>query len=54
MLGYPQFADSYNQNVEPLYQSGQGSMIDALGKVQDTSNKVLDQQWANVKIDIKS
>jgi multiple sugar transport system substrate-binding protein len=54
VLGYPQFADSYNQNVEPIYQTGQGNMLDGLGRVEATANKVLDQQWANVKIDMKS
>jgi multiple sugar transport system substrate-binding protein len=52
VLGYPQFADVFNQNVEPLYQSGDGSMIEALARVQDAGNKSLDQQWSKVKIDL--
>jgi multiple sugar transport system substrate-binding protein len=52
VLGYPQFAALYNQNVEPLYETGQGSMLDALGRVQDPTNRAFDQQWKNVKIHI--
>jgi multiple sugar transport system substrate-binding protein len=52
VLGFPEFNDAYGRNLEPIFGTGDGSILDALQKVQDTANKVLDDRWANVKIKI--
>jgi multiple sugar transport system substrate-binding protein len=52
VLGFPQYLDAFNRALEPIYNTGEGSVLDALATVEDATNKVLDQQWANVKIKI--
>jgi hypothetical protein len=52
VLGFPEFMDSYNRNLEPIFNNGEGSVLDALAAVEADANKVLDEKWANVKIDI--
>jgi ABC-type glycerol-3-phosphate transport system substrate-binding protein len=54
VLGYPEFIDSYNRLMEPIFNSGKGSIEDALAQIQEQTNAVLDEQWADVKIDIET
>jgi multiple sugar transport system substrate-binding protein len=54
VLGYPEFIDSYNRLMEPIFNSGEGSIEDALAQIQEQTNAVLDEQWADVKIDIET
>jgi multiple sugar transport system substrate-binding protein len=53
VLGFPEFLASYERNLDPIFNSGEGSMIDALAVVQEEANSVLDEEWANVEIDIE-
>lgn len=53
VLGFPEFLDSFARNVEPVFNTGEGSILDGLTKVEADANAVLDQKWADVKIDIE-
>jgi len=50
VLGFPQFQDAYNRALEPIYNTGEGDVLAALKSVEQTADKVLQEQWANVKI----
>lgn len=53
VLGFPEFLDSFARNLEPIYNTGEGSILDALAQVEAEANQVLDEKWADVKIDIE-
>ncbi len=53
VLGFPEFVDSYTRNLDPIFNDGQGSILDALATVEADANTVLDEKWADVKIDIE-
>ena len=50
VLGFPQFQDAYNRALEPIYNTGEGDVLAALKSVEQTADKVLQEQWADVKI----
>ena len=52
VLGFPEFADAYNRALEPIYHSGEGDVLAALQSVEQTADRVLDERWANVTIDL--
>jgi multiple sugar transport system substrate-binding protein len=52
VLGFPEFLDSYNRNLEPAFNTGAANILDALATVENDANTVLDQKWADVKIDV--
>jgi multiple sugar transport system substrate-binding protein len=53
VLGFPEFVDSYQRNLDPIFNSGEGSVLDALATVEADANTVLDEKWADVKIEIE-
>lgn len=52
VLGFPEFSNAYTRNLEPIFNGGGGSVRDALTVIQDAANTVLDERWANSKINI--
>jgi multiple sugar transport system substrate-binding protein len=52
VLGFPVFEDAYNRALEPIYNSGEGDVLEALKSVAATTDAELDKQWASVAIDI--
>jgi len=52
VLGYTEFEAAYNRLLEPIFNSGEGDIMQALTEVQELTNVVLDEQWAEVEIDI--
>jgi multiple sugar transport system substrate-binding protein len=52
VLGFPEFAAAYDRALQPIYNSGEGDVLAALKTVEDESNKVLTDRWANVKIKV--
>lgn len=52
VLGYTEFEAAYNRLLEPIFNSGEGDIMQALTEVQELTNVVLDEQWATVEIDI--
>ncbi len=51
VLGFPEFVDSYQRNLDPIFNSGEGNMMDALATIQADADAVLDEKWATVTID---
>jgi multiple sugar transport system substrate-binding protein len=47
-----EFFDSYTRNLEPIFATGEGSIPDALAKIQDETNTAMDEKWATCKIKI--
>lgn len=52
VLGFPEFQDAWNRALEPIYNTGEGDVLAALGSVAETANAVLDERWAAVTIDL--
>ncbi len=47
-----EFFDSYSRNLEPIFATGQGSVKDALAKIQQETNAAMDAKWASCKLKI--
>lgn len=47
-----EYFDSYARNLEGAFSTGEGSIADALAKIQDETNTAMDEKWATCKIKI--
>jgi multiple sugar transport system substrate-binding protein len=52
VIGFTEFNAHYNRFMEPIFNSGEGSIREALGEIQELTNAVLDEQWEDVEIEI--
>jgi multiple sugar transport system substrate-binding protein len=47
-----EFFDSYSRNLEPMFATGEGSVSNALAKIQEETNAAMDEKWASCTLQI--
>jgi multiple sugar transport system substrate-binding protein len=52
VLGFPEFQAAFDRALEPIYNTGEGDVLAALQSVAEATDKVLDERWAAVKLDV--
>lgn len=52
VLAFYEFIDSYNRHLEPIFNTGEGSIPDALAKIEEETNAAMDDKWASCTLEI--
>jgi len=50
VVAFYEFIDSYNRNLGPAFETGQGDIAAALATTQKETNAAMDEKWANCKM----
>ncbi|MFN8494729.1 MAG: sugar ABC transporter substrate-binding protein [Caldilineaceae bacterium] len=50
VVAFYEFIDSYNRNLAPAFETGQGDIAAALAAIQKETNTAMDEKWATCKL----